>query len=290
MDHQALKDLLPLAAIGKLDPEEDRALAEHLRSRCDACEGELRGFRETAAALALAGDDTGRDSEARIWNRLRARLDASTSENESAPIARRDRAFTDRPAAPRPHSRRWQMATGVSTAAALAAAIYAGVIMRSSAIQHDQLASLADRVSASRAELAGARQETAALKQVLVERAHLEQTLMAPDLQITRLKPLDLAPGASAMVAASRSAHTAVLQANAMPPAPAGKTYELWWITKETGPVAAGLFQAGAGREVIARAEPPPAGHVILAAVTLEPAGGVSKPTGAMYLKGEPAH
>ena len=162
--------------------------------------------------------------------------------------------------------------------------------MRSNAFQRDQLASLADRVSASRAELAAARDETAALKQVLVERAHLERTLMAPDLQITRLQPLDLAPGASAMVAVSRSAHSAVLQANAMPPTPAGKTYELWWITKETGPVAAGLFQAGAGREVIARAEPPPAGHVILAAVTLEPAGGVSKPTGAMYLKGEPAH
>jgi len=284
MDHQALRDLLPLAAIGKLDPDEERALTEHLRSRCDACEGELRGFRETAAALALAGDDIGRDSEARIWNRLRARLDASTSENESAPIARRDR-----PAAPRPHSRRWQIATGVSTAAALAAAIYAGVIMRSNALQHDQLASLADRVSASRAELAAARNETAALRQVLVERAHLERTLMAPDLQITRLQPLDLAPSASAMVAVSRSAHSAILQANAMPTTPAGKTYELWWITKETGPVAAGLFEAGAGREVIARAEPPPAGHVILAAVTLEPAGGVSKPTGAMYLKGEPA-
>ena len=76
-----------------------------------------------------------------------------------------------------------------------------------------------------------------------------------------------------------------------MPPTPAGKTYELWWITSETGPVAAGLFQAGAGREVIARADPPPAReHVTLCAVTLEPSGGVSKPTGAMYLKGEPAH
>jgi hypothetical protein len=33
----------------------------------------------------------------------------------------------------------------------------------------------------------------------------------------------------------------------------------------------------------------PPAGeHVLLSAVTLEPAGGVSKPTGAMYLKGAP--
>ncbi len=38
---------------------------------------------------------------------------------------------------------------------------------------------------------------------------------------------------------------------------------------------------------VIAAASPPPAGQrVMLAAVTLEPSGGVAKPTGAMYLKG----
>jgi len=38
---------------------------------------------------------------------------------------------------------------------------------------------------------------------------------------------------------------------------------------------------------VIAAAEPPPVGqHALLSAVTLEPAGGTSSPTGAMYLKG----
>ncbi len=63
----------------------------------------------------------------------------------------------------------------------------------------------------------------------------------------------------------------------------------MWWITKEHGPVAAGLFQAEDGRPVVAPVSlPPPGEHVLLSAVTLEPAGGVSKPTGAMYLKGAP--
>jgi anti-sigma-K factor RskA len=76
------------------------------------------------------------------------------------------------------------------------------------------------------------------------------------------------------------------LHANGLPATPAGKTYQLWWITREHGPVAAGLFRAEQGRAVIAPVAAPPAGeHVLLSAVTLEPAGGVSKPTGAMYLK-----
>jgi anti-sigma-K factor RskA len=81
----------------------------------------------------------------------------------------------------------------------------------------------------------------------------------------------------------------AVFQAAGLPATPAGKTYELWWITREHGPVAAGLFQAEDGHPVVAPvALPPPGEHVLLSAVTLEPAGGVSKPTGAMYLKGAP--
>jgi anti-sigma-K factor RskA len=80
-----------------------------------------------------------------------------------------------------------------------------------------------------------------------------------------------------------------VLRASGLEPPPPGKTYELWWITKQKGPVPAGTFTAESGNEVIAKVDPPPVGeHLMLTAVTLEPAGGVPKPTGAMYLKGAP--
>ena len=42
MDHQAIKDLLPLAALDRLEPDEARELKEHLRAGCDECEAELR--------------------------------------------------------------------------------------------------------------------------------------------------------------------------------------------------------------------------------------------------------
>jgi anti-sigma-K factor RskA len=303
MDHQALKDLLAMAALDRLDPDEQRALDEHLRDGCPECEAELRRWREAAAALALAGGDAQNadteeeaGSEARIWQRLQARLEASAAGRAEAPARLESRA--DRPAsrsaaqpALRGGVRRWQIATGMAVATALAVAIYAGVIIHAQGVQDEQLAQLGDRVSALGAQLAAAREATAALEGILVQRARLDSTLMAPDLELTRLQPLAPAPGASAIVAVSPSTGVAMLHALAMPPTPRDKTYELWWITKERGAVAAGLFAASAGREVIARAELPPTGqHVLLCAVTLEPAGGVAKPGGAMYLKGAAGH
>src|SRR5215469_13810781 len=76
MDHQAIKDLLPLAALDRLEPDETRTLDEHLRTGCDECEAELRGLREAAAAFALSHEEpvASASSEERIWARLEARL------------------------------------------------------------------------------------------------------------------------------------------------------------------------------------------------------------------------
>jgi anti-sigma-K factor RskA len=52
--------------------------------------------------------------------------------------------------------------------------------------------------------------------------------------------------------------------------------------------VRAAVFSPGAnGAATIASASPPQE-QILASAVTLEPAGGVDKPTGAMYLKGAP--
>ena len=287
MDHQAIKDLLPLAALDRLEPDEARALEEHLRAGCDECEAELRELREVAASLALSLEPEG--SEERIWERLDLRLHADAAE-PSRPAARE----TD--GARRPARGRvgvWRAATAVIAAGIIGIAIYAGGIsnqLRRANEKHQQeLAAMDSRLDGLRAELTRAHDEVGALQQVLGTRIRLEKVLSAPDLRLTRLKPLAPAPGAGAIVAVSATNKAAVFQAIGLPATPAGKTYELWWITKEHGPVAAGLFQAEDGHPVVAPVSLPPAGeHVLLSAVTLEPAGGVNKPTGAMYLKGAP--
>jgi len=285
MEHQEIKNLLPLAALDRLDPGEAQALQEHLRARCAECEAELRELRETAAALALSAGQEG--SEARVWERLAERMRRETAGSPRS---------AGRPAASRRAPQRvgvWRGAAALLAACVAGLAIYAGYLndrLRRANRDSRQFAARMDSQMAQlRAGLTRAREETASLQRVLGERIRLEKVLTAPDLRLTRLAPLAPAPGAGAVVAVSAANRTAVLQASGLPATPAGKTYELWWITRESGPVAAGLFQAEKGRPVIASVSVPPAGqHVLLSAVTLEPAGGVSKPTGAMFLKGAP--
>jgi anti-sigma-K factor RskA len=291
MDHQAIKDLLPLAALDRLEPDEARALEEHLGAGCDECEAELRELREAAASLALSLDKESSEagSEERIWERLAGRL------HGAAPRADRP-AAKETDSAPRPARGRvgaWRAATAVMAAGIVGLAIYAGQLSdrlsRSGEEHRLQLAAMDSRLAGLNAELLRAHGEVDALQRVLDDRIRLEKVLSAPDLRLTRLEPLAPAPGAGAIVAVSAAHKTALFQAAGLPATPAGKTYELWWITKEHGAVAAGVFQAEEGHPVVAAVSLPPAGeHVLLSAVTLEPAGGVSKPSGAMYLKGAP--
>lgn len=75
--------------------------------------------------------------------------------------------------------------------------------------------------------------------------------------------------------------------AEALPPLPAGRTYQLWTIVAGQ-PVSHGIFAPeGDGRaQVLAQAPP---GAVQAIAVTIEPEGGVPAPTGDKVLLGLPA-
>jgi anti-sigma-K factor RskA len=291
MDHQAIKDLLTLAALDRLEPDEARELKEHLRAGCDECEAELRELREVVASLALSLEQESSEegSEERIWERLEARLDGAVPQPGGPGAKEADSAR--RPARGRVGA--WRAATAVMAAVIVGIAIYAAQmsdrLRRANEEHQQQLAAMNSRLARLGAELERTRVEVGTLQRVLGDRLRLEKVLSAPDLRLTRLAPLAPAPGARAIVAISATNKAAVFQAGGLPATPAGKIYELWWITKEHGPVPAGLFQAEDGRPVVAPVAPPPPGeHVLLSAVTLEPAGGVSKPTGAMYLKGAP--
>ncbi|MGH8014141.1 MAG: anti-sigma factor domain-containing protein, partial [Candidatus Binataceae bacterium] len=104
-----------------------------------------------------------------------------------------------------------------------------------------------------------------------------------------KLGPLPPAPKAAGVLAFSPSRGHAMLQVAGLPRPPQGKQYELWWIGAKSGPVEAALFTPGPHGAATVSSSMPPAGERILAsAITLEPAGGVPKPTGPMYLKGAP--
>ncbi len=291
MTHAEIKDFLAFAALDRLTPDEIHALEAHLREGCAECPADLAEYREAVGSIAFALEPAA--TEDRIWNSLQSRLAATVPQAVRGTSGSQMREAGGRRASGRIGM--WRAATAAAAAAAIVLAVYAGVLTsqvhRIAGAYQQEFVVIAGQVTGMRGQLDSARAQVATLEGVLNDRHRLDRVLLSPDLRLIRLDPLPPAPQASALVAISEARHAAMIQALKLPPTPAGKTYELWWITRQSGPVKAGLFTVAKENTVIAPASPPPAGeHLQLSAVTLEPAGGVSKPTGSMYLKGAPAY
>jgi len=111
--------------------------------------------------------------------------------------------------------------------------------------------------------------------------------LAAPDLARIDLQGQAVAPDARARALWSRSRGLVFTAAN-LPPAPAGKAYQVWVVTAQA-PVSAGLLMTdptGGGSQYYMT--PPDIAPPVAVAVTLEPSGGVPLPTGERYLIGMP--
>ncbi|MBF6561011.1 MAG: anti-sigma factor [Candidatus Binataceae bacterium] len=289
MDHEELKDLLPLAALGRLEGDEQRALDAHLATGCDECEAELRDLRETLAAMAMS--EAGDGPADRIWRRLEQRLaggEADQPERAEIGDARPASHAADRAARPGV-ARGWRVATAIATAAAIVLAVLTADLANRQQIAESRMASLEQQSRTLVGLLREGKNEVIALRSQLAAQGQLTRAVLAPDARMIRLGPLAPAPNAAGLVAVSAAGNHAVLQVAGLPAPPPGKEYELWWIGAKSGPVKAALFVPGIQGAATVASTLPPAGEQLLAsAITLEPAGGVDKPTGAMYLKGAP--
>lgn len=95
-----------------------------------------------------------------------------------------------------------------------------------------------------------------------------------------------VAPQARGRLVYDRQSGRATLYASNLPPLPSGKAYQLWFIVGGR-PISGGVFKTDAtGRAVLQRQMPTEARNASEFAVTLEPQGGVSAPTGEKYLIG----
>jgi anti-sigma-K factor RskA len=105
--------------------------------------------------------------------------------------------------------------------------------------------------------------------------------------QVRELKGTSEAPGASAKVLIDWQGH-ALLIVNGLPTPPKGKEYQLWFIEPKHPPKPGKTFSTdntgkGLLEEPVAEVDRDSA----VFAVTLEPAGGVAAPTGAIYLRSD---
>lgn len=113
----------------------------------------------------------------------------------------------------------------------------------------------------------------------------LVRLLTEPGSRVTELKGTAQASAATAKLAYDKNGR-ALLVANGLPPAPTGKEYQLWFIVGSNAPLPGKSFAPdNTGRGTLRDNVPQQALDSAIFAITLEPAGGVSAPTGEIYLR-----
>lgn len=126
------------------------------------------------------------------------------------------------------------------------------------------------------------------LETTLALRETTIQTLSTPGLAFAALSPTSDDIFAQGHVLWNKRTGEWLFYTFNLPELHENKTYQMWFITDKEGPLSAGIFKIDSqGRGVLfAQSPPASAGNITATAVSLEPAGGVNKPTGPIYVQG----
>ena len=164
-------------------------------------------------------------------------------------------------------ARRGPILPWLAAAAALVLALGAGYAYWSVRVAQTALLTALD---STRARLDSASQLVAAI---------LDSTVGTADLAATGKPP-------SMRVFWNRARNVVVVAAFELPPAPTGRTYQLWAIKKGQAPVSLGTFNTLPGGRAVVTLRMPAGFKPDLSAVTEEPAGGSRQPTQQPFLVG----
>ena len=252
--HEQVQALLTGHALDDLSLAERQEVDAHL-AECDICANDARD-------LALAFEQVGL-SETPIAPppELRARVLRRLSSEPSS-------------VRPRNMSRTW-----LALAATLVLGL-AGVLVMTLQRQA-QLREQFRNAIAERAELGD---------QIATTRAQADRVvaiLTAPDMRRIDLQGAEASTNAVARAYWSVS-QGLVIVADRLPTPPPGRAYQVWLIGGGGGPVSAGLIEGPRSGRGMLIAPPPPgvSAAPLTVAVTDEPAGGLSSPTGSKHLIG----
>ncbi|HVF66731.1 MAG TPA: anti-sigma factor [Pyrinomonadaceae bacterium] len=284
MRHEEYKELLALEAAGALEAGERERLDAHLSS-CEECRAELRELSDAAASLAytVAPVAPPRAMRARVLQSVRA---ADTSEAASRAVDPSESKGADLRGLLGRFSL-WQIlgarpSLAFGTAAALVAVAALGIttvalLNRNSALSRE-VAQLYDRLRDAQTETTGVRTQLAGARD-------LNEILSSPDARVTQLAGKGEGASARATLAYERTTGRAVILTSGLPPAPAGKAYQLWLIA-DNRKMPGGTFKTDTqGRARMSDRLPAGEANPTFA-VTLEREGGVPAPEGEIYLIG----
>lgn len=255
-DDASLRDLAAAYALGGLSAEETRAFEAAL-ARDPSLAAEVASFREVNALLAEAGGTLPADPA------LKARVMARVASEKERQLPAPGR--TARPPARGPLP--WAIAA-------------AALLVVTSALLYRDLGRTRTELQVTRADLVSARDSLAVQAQTLVTLLGAGEDLAVVQLTATGAEP----PGMRLFW--NQRTGRGVLQAYRLPPAEAGRIYQLWLI-RDGVPVPSQLFNSGEdGLALVANFTLPTGEGITAAAVTEEPAGGSPQPTTPILLIG----
>ena len=170
-----------------------------------------------------------------------------------------------------PPSRRWFM--WIAAIEAVAASVLLFIVFRNNAELRRTAEVLMTRV---------AQLETRIEQQQL-----LVATLASSDVRVTNLAGQGATPSARARLFWDQPGRRWLVYVNNLPPAPANRTYQLWFVPGAGAPVSASVFNTQSdGSAMLETNVPPNLNDLMAAAVTTEPAGGLPQPSGPFALLG----
>ncbi len=254
INHEFLEWLPAYAADALIDQEKTRVQA-HLNEGCQICEAELAILLETLHRLpyALPTQKLRPELKEKVWSRL------SQEKNMKA------------------RGTNWGFLLRVAAIAAFCAlALFLYQRQNDRILQKEiEIAKIEKMLREQRKEINSQKQEIAWLRD--------------PSVQLAMLVGLQQDANARAKIVWNPNASKGVFYVNSLPPLPAEKSYQLWVIGAQ-GPVSAGVFdtsQQGSAVVTISKIDSP-VPDVLQFAVTIEPRGGLPKPSGSIVMAGKP--
>ncbi|HEX8634297.1 MAG TPA: anti-sigma factor [Pyrinomonadaceae bacterium] len=290
MKHEDYKELIALDALDVLEggDESRRALEAHLAA-CADCRAESNALRDAAASLVYAAAAppvaAAPELRARILSAIKSLPQedarpapvsgdaAATAAAHASNVSSFDEFARRRETREVRVGRRLLVFGSLAASLALAALLITlALAWQRNARLQNELAQLSETVNRTQQELARTRAD--------------RELLAAPAARTAALAGTKVAERAHARLTFDVQTGRAMLTAADLPPAPAGKAYQLWFIAEGRPPMPGSVFQPDASGHAEMHETIPPAGRTAaIFAVTLEPAGGTSAPTGEMYLK-----
>jgi anti-sigma-K factor RskA len=278
-------------ALSALETVEARELEAHLAT-CAECRAESESWQATAASLAYAAPSVEPSAE------LRSRLLKSIHAEGAKPLSRSAVKDSERvesravessqvksnvvpfeKSARRTRSAGWMVGALAASLAFIALAVSLVLLWNRYNTMQQEMAQLTDKLGQAQGELARERD-------TLAREREAKELISAPEARIITLAGTEMATRARARFVYDRKTGRAMLMADDLPPAPAGKAYQLWFIAEGKPPMPGHVFNTdAAGHAELSDQLSEEARGATVFAVTLEPSSGVTAPTGAMYLK-----